>query len=97
MSNDHEARLVTIRHHGRRFVLFFALFLAFSAANVVAFLPGVSGIVHLVSFVGIVTSTPLYLYHEVKALRAGASIHDIAGVFTRKASDIALRTLRDRG
>jgi hypothetical protein len=97
MSNDHEARLLAIRHHGRRFVLLFALFLAFSAANVVAFLPGVPGIVHLVAFVGIVTSTPLYLYHEVKALRAGASIHDIAGVFTRKAPDATLRTIKDRG
>lgn len=79
-------RLGIIRHHARRFVLFFAVFLAFSVANVVAFLPGVPGIVHLVAFVGIVASTPLYLYHEVRAVRAGGTISDIAGTFSRKTS-----------
>lgn len=81
-----DAARLAIRHHGRRFVLFFALFLVFSAANVVAFLPGVPGIVHLVAFVGIVTSTPLYLYHEVRAVKAGGRLSDVISAFTRKNS-----------
>jgi hypothetical protein len=79
------ARPGAIRHHARRFALFFALFVAFSAANLVSFLPGVPGIVHLVAFVGIVASIPLYLYHEVRWVKAGGRISDVVGPFTRDA------------
>jgi hypothetical protein len=83
--HDGEAvRLSAIRRHAQRFVLFFALFVVFSAANIVAFIPGVPGIVHLVAFVGIVASTPLYLYHEVRWVKAGGRISDVVSLFTRK-------------
>lgn len=78
-----------IRHHARRFVLFFAVFAVFSIANLVLTFSGVHGVWSFAASVGILFSTSAFLYHEVKGVRAGGRIGDavdvVRSLFGRKA------------
>lgn len=83
------ARPYIIRHHARRFVLFFAVFVVISIVNLVLMFSGVHGPLSFAALVGIAVSTPAFLYHEVKGVRAGGRIGDavevVRSVFGRKA------------
>jgi hypothetical protein len=83
------ARPYIIRHHTRRFALYFAIFAVVLAANIVMMILGVHGLPAFTALVGIIMTVPAFLYHEVKAVRAGGTLEDlfsiVSGVFHKKA------------
>ena len=89
-ADDEDADIAyPVRHHARRFVRFFAAFLAFSAFNLALMFLGVHGALPVAAFVGIVSTGPAFFYHEVKGLRAAGCVDvflaAVRGVLGRKA------------
>lgn len=88
-ADDEDADIAyPIRHHARRFVMFFAFFVVVSIVNIMTMILGIHGLPSFAAVVGIVFSVPAFLYHEVKLFRAGGRIGDafdvVRGLLGRK-------------